>query len=246
MVMSADLPFIYYSDNSLTAPLNWMYAPEQSGTQLPYLFYNVESRQDKTLTDFHADQPIQIPYRTENFAGSTSQAIAVFFEPPGCVNIADPAIDRALPQKPRFFSDILPLSDPSRIITNPEAPARPPSAIFGSEPAPNWCYYFEKADLASQEGEWQTVVDMAEKAFALNTKLYEVNAPEFIPFIEGYAHTNRWDEAVKATQQSYRLTSRVGRMLCATWERLSTTTPDSADKQTAFAKTTQELGCSSQ
>jgi hypothetical protein len=242
-VMTAELPFIYYSDNSLTAPLNWLYAPEQTGLNLPYLFYNIESRQYITLKSFQPDIPIEVPYRTANFNGSTSQVLAVFYEPPGCVNIADPAIDGVMPQKPRFFSSVLPLSDPTRIITHPLTPARPPQSIFGPEPPPNWCYYFEKADLAGQEGDWPTVVEMADKALALNARLYEVNAPEFIPFIKGYAHLGRWDDAYAATMQSFRLTPRVDRMLCATWKQLALDTPDVPARQAVYARLAQEPGC---
>ncbi len=242
-VMSADLPFLYFSDNSLTAPLNWIYAPHYTTGELPYIFYNIESRQDKKLTKFTPGQTIEIPYRAVNFQGNTSQAIAIYYSPPGCVKVVNPATDSALPQKPRYFSEVLPLSDPGLVISDASPAARPPEKIFGPEPEPNWCYYFEKADLARQVGDWQKVVDLAKQAFGLNTRLYEVNAPELIPYIEGYAHQGMWDKAIETTMIAYGLTARMQRMLCNSWLRIDQQVPSIAGKQSASTQIQDQLGC---
>lgn len=244
-VMTADLPFNYFSDNSLTAPLNWLYAPDNTIQQLPYLFYNLESRQDKQLTNLKPGSPIEIPYRTAVFTGNTNQALALFYEPPGCVNIADPEVDAALPQKPRYFSEVLPLSDITRILPEIGSPAQPPEHILGPEPEHGWCYYYEKADLARQVGDWAEVVRLAGEARALNTRLYEVNAPELVPYIEGFAHQGEWDDALSTTREAYELTFRMKRMLCTTWNRIEQDTEQSNDQQSALITARQELGCQS-
>lgn len=243
VVMSADLPFVYFSDNSLTAPLNWLYAPDLKTTMMPYLFYNLESRQDKKLTNLKPGVPIDMPYRKATFRGTTSRAVAVFYEPPGCVILADPAIHATLPQKPRYFSDVLPLSDPSHIQFDVELGAVPPEHIFGPTPDPDWCYYYEKADLARQRGQWEVVTALAGKAFALGTRLYEVNAPELVPYIEGYAQTQQWDQAVQLTRQANQLTGRMNRMLCQTWTRITSRMPASPQRADALVRVQEILGC---
>ncbi len=42
VLLTSDLPFPYDWDNSLIAPLNWTYAPQLQGRELPYLIYNAE------------------------------------------------------------------------------------------------------------------------------------------------------------------------------------------------------------
>ena len=242
-VMTADLPFTYFSDNSLTAPLNWLYAPDNTIREMPYLFYNLESRQDKQLTNLKPGTPIEIPYRTAVFTGNTNQAIALFYEPPGCVNIADPQVDAALPQKPRYFSEVLPLSDIHRILPQQDPAAQPPEHILGPEPEHGWCYYYEKADLARQVGDWAEVVRLAGEAWALNTHLYEVNAPELVPYIEGFAHQGEWDQALATTREAYELTFRMKRMLCNSWNRIEQDTERTNAQQTAVIAARQELGC---
>ena len=163
--------------------------------------------------------------------------------PPGCIKVVDPNVDAKLPQKPKYIADAMRLSNVSLIHADPNPGAQPPAQIFGQEPAHDWCYYFEKADLARQQGNWQSVVKLAKQAFGLNQRLYEVNAPELLPYIEGYARTGQWDKAEKLSMQSYDLTFRMRNMLCANWDRIAADTPPSAQKQAVLDKIDTKLKC---
>jgi len=60
----------------------------------------------------------------------------------------------------RFLKGSIPLSDPSRIIiTGKDMPVMPED-IFGKEPPHTWCYYYEKAELARQAGDWEQVAKL--------------------------------------------------------------------------------------
>ena len=39
----------------------------------------------------------------------------------------------------------------------PAASPVPPAGLFGDEPPHAWCYYFERASLAAQQGDWALV-----------------------------------------------------------------------------------------
>ena len=54
-------------------------------------------------------------------------------------------------------------SDVGLIDTTGE-PATPSAEIFGPEPAHNWCYFYQKIDLARQELDWQAAADLADEA----------------------------------------------------------------------------------
>ena len=243
ILLSAELPFVYYSDNSLTAPLNWTYHPEQSTRELSYLFYNIESRLESKLAGFNKGQSIYEPYRALYFSGSTSQALAIYYNPPGCAKIVDPATDAKTPQKPLYFSRVLSLSNLGLIQAKPSSPALPPQAYFGVEPQPNWCYYFEKADLARQQGDWEEVARLGEQAFQLNTRLYEVNAPELLAYIEGYARIGNWERARELTLEAHQLTFRMGRILCETWSRIEGQAGLAHDRQEKIDQIRQKLKC---
>ncbi|MCK5315182.1 MAG: hypothetical protein KAJ53_08670, partial [Anaerolineales bacterium] len=115
MILSSELPFIHFSDNSLTAPLNWTYVPDEVQTPMPYLLYAIESRLGNELQDFSMNQQVDEPYRATYFTGSTSQALVLYHAPPGCVKILDPDKDARLPQKPKYMSEAMALSDLSLI-----------------------------------------------------------------------------------------------------------------------------------
>jgi hypothetical protein len=75
-------------------------------------------------------------------------------------------------------------SEIEHVLTD-EAPHTPPEIVFGPEPAHEWCYYYEKADLARQRGDWEEVLRLGaqalEKGFAPQDKI------EWIPFLQAYA-----------------------------------------------------------
>lgn len=66
-----------------------------------------------------------------------------------------------------------------------EAKSPTPSAeIFGAEPAHGWCYYYQKAALARQLGDWKNVSALGEKALAAG--FYPSDKIEWMPFLQAY------------------------------------------------------------
>lgn len=251
-VMSANMPFKYDTDNSLTAPLNWLYAPDFRGgaQEMPYLMVDIDVRLGNGLEGLQPAQDIHQPYRATSFSGSTSQVIVYAYAPPGCLKILDPAVDSRLPVKSKWVAQALLLSNPEGLIADKEySSAQPPQHIFGSPPAPDWCYYFEKADLARQIKDWEQVTSLGDQALKLaraasvdkSTGLKEPS--ELLPFIEGYAHTGQWEKAVELTQQASNLSEKLQPALCDAWDRIRTDTLPNDEKQQALALMTTSLGC---
>jgi len=60
----------------------------------------------------------------------------------------------------------------------------PLPVIFGNEPQHGWCFYYEKASLATQQGDWKTVASLGDKALGLG--LYPSDSIEWIPFLQAY------------------------------------------------------------
>jgi hypothetical protein len=242
-LITSELPFEFSSDNSLTAPINMMYASQNKTTSMSYLFVSIEARLDTFLTSLNKDVEINQLYRSFTFKGSTSQAIVLYYAPPGCVKFLDPEVDTRLPQKPKYLAEAMRLSNLSLIDPTPSTPVEMDASIFGQEPAPNWCYYFEKADLARQMEDWQTAVDLGEQALALNTRLYEINAPEYLPYIEANAHLENWEKAIQLSKDAYTLSFRMQRIICETWQRIAVETTSTADQNQAIQQMKTEYQC---
>lgn len=82
-------------------------------------------------------------------------------------------------------------SDQKNIILNGQAPS-PPQVIFGTEPEHTWCYYYQKASLAYQQGDWHAVVDLGRKARKMGVSAGD--AVEWMPFLQAAALLGDRDE----------------------------------------------------
>ena len=78
-------------------------------------------------------------------------------------------------------------------ITPSGIPAIPPASIFGSEPAHDWCYYYQKASLARQTGNWEEISRLYDQVSELNLETDDKS--EMIPFFEGLVNSGRYEDA---------------------------------------------------
>ena len=230
LLLTHQMPIDYETDISFTAPINWMYGTETSiQNGLPYLMLYTEKRLGgTTLPSFAPDTPVTFPYRTRTFNGSTSQAIVFYMPQNGCLKVFNPARgDLEIYSKlPDVLVDAIPLSDPSRIITDPSTPATP---MFFPEPEHGWCYYYTKAELAQQNNDYQTVMALADEAIALGYN--PVDPYEWFVFIEAYAMQGDVQTAEKLSTNALASDARIRKSLCAAWEQVQVNGPEgSADE----------------
>jgi hypothetical protein len=243
VILTTEMPFRYDTDNSLTSPLNWTYAPENRQPEFLYLLYNLESRLSAGLPALEAGEHISEVQRLLPFKGSTSQALAVIYNPPGCLKAIDPRYDQRLPGKPRYFRETLPFSNPDLILAEEDPEAQPPLYFFGPEPEHDWCYYFEKAELARQRGDWEQVAALGDQALGDGKSINRNNVAELVPFIEGYARTGRWERAVELSQEAYRTWENTRLMLCDVWRIIYQDGALDAQGQEAFNELQGPLQC---
>jgi hypothetical protein len=57
--------------------------------------------------------------------------------------------------------------------------------VFGPEPARTWCYFFEKAELALQNEDWNAILDLTKDVET--QKLHPNERLEWMPFLQAYA-----------------------------------------------------------
>lgn len=85
---------------------------------------------------------------------------------------------------------VAPYSNISRVRTEDD-PRTPPMSVFGSEPERGWCYYYEKASLERQRGNWEAVASLAKQVRELG--LRPRDRVEWLPFLYGFAYTGQYD-----------------------------------------------------
>ena len=77
-----------------------------------------------------------------------------------------------------------PASKIDNIIPDAKAPVLP-AYLFGAEPAHDWCYFYQKASLARQQGDWEEIARLGHEVEKLG---YHPNDQiEWMPFLQAYA-----------------------------------------------------------
>jgi hypothetical protein len=224
VLLTHEMPIDYETDNSFTAPINWMYAPNYTRVDMPYMLLYTEKRLGgATLPSLEPGVEITFPYRTVTFRSSTSQAVVIYMPRNGCLRVLNPARGDAetYSRESKFLTDAIPLSDPSRIIPNPAQPAQP---MFFPEPEHGWCYFFTKAELAQQQGNLDEVIHLGNEALAKEYSPEDLN--EWLVFIESYAVTGDLATAEKLSARMLEEDSRTHRGVCNVWQRIQAQSPE--------------------
>ncbi len=237
ILLSNDLPVTYYSDNSLTGPLNWIYSPPG---EMNLILYFASIRVGKTLPGVEPGQPHQLYYIGPTFYGNTSNILVFDYDPPGCFRVIDPEVEATNRLLPPALRDVARYSNQRVILFDRKAQL--PGQFYGSEPPHDWCYYFGQAELARQKGDWEQVVAFGETAFALDD---HPNDPiERLVFIEGYAHVGDWEKAVELSTTSYRISKNyVGPLLCKLWDRIERQTQSTPERNVTLNEVQNNFEC---
>lgn len=239
IIFAHELPLRYFSDNSLTGGLNWIYSnSNRQDNSIPYVLYYPTIRVGRAVTALTPDEPVLQNLLVGTFYGNTSQSIAIFYQPPACLRVLDPELEPDNWMVPLQVRETIHLTDWNVILPEPE---RVPPSIYGTEPEHGWCFYFQKADLARQLGDWDEVKRLGDVAFELDD---QPNDPaERFPFIEAYAHLGLWQEAVDMSDQSAAVSPVIHPAICRLWDRIEQETADSDQKTSAIQRAIEPLEC---
>jgi hypothetical protein len=183
-------PNVDYGEDidAVAGPANFIYYPEQTN-QIPAVYPLVALPQMDYTTRYvlRGDKERAYGYRTH--VGKINYDRMLVISQPAedsCVHV----IDAQWPKYSGEDSDqILLLGGYSRIenvLTAGHAP-RLPEWIFGREPAheQTWCYYYQQAELALQERDWEKILEMGDQVSQLD--LTPRDRIEWAPFLQAYA-----------------------------------------------------------
>jgi hypothetical protein len=239
LLLTHQMPIDYETDNSFTAPINWMYAPNYTRADLPYMLLYTEKRiGGGTLPALEKGISIIYPYRTVEFKSSTSNAVVIYMPQNGCLRVLDPKRGdlEIYSNLPDSLTNAIPLSDTSRIIVDPSQPARPP---FFPEPEHGWCYYFAKAALANQQSDYETSAMLANEA--LSFKLQPEDPREWLVFVEAYAMSGEIAQAEEISNALLLEDEKALKAVCTVWEQMQAQAPERGAQAVESARL--RLGC---
>lgn len=176
-------------DYFVWSPANLIYYPRlefQSPTKLPLTAATLDGRNlQAVLAGRKQDRIRRSIFSEADFANTLVLSMPT---ESACVHILDGRSPELSTQdRPEIFV-VGPFSRLERIQAEGAA-HNPPETIFGSEPAHGWCYYYQKASLRRQQGDWEEVARLGDEAQQQN--LRPLDWVEWMPFVEAYAYTGQ-------------------------------------------------------
>ena len=184
-------PGIYYAEGNdvVWGPANFIYNPEKQ-IHTPVIIPISASRME-------ADSILEIIKGNRSFEKTdlVIKNISIDYNYKNLLILSQPsegacmhAIDARWPDISIYDQPLLHASFQNSKIENIDANGEspvPPTYPFGAELLHEWCYYYQKADLARQRGDWQEVAHLGDEAQKLG---YHPNdQAEWMPFLQAYA-----------------------------------------------------------
>lgn len=241
-ILSADELFSFVGRASTAMALNLLYPQPEGQESLGYWF--LELAHDigpKQVPRLARGKPLNPTFRNFTFQGNSLDSLVIYYKSGTgrCLWVLsqDDADNSSLPE---LTTQALAASNLNRIIPEQGTTSYPPTEIFGQEPPHDWCYYFQKADLMRQLGNWEAVASLGDEA---DQKGYQpADANEWIPFIQGFAQTNQWEKAFIKSRAAMQLNETIASRLCRIWLGMDNKVPD--DYRQELDEFLTEINCS--
>jgi hypothetical protein len=220
-LLTSEPGLIHYSDNSLTSPLNLTYSDDVNSKDLDHFFFYTDVRLGLALPDLSKNIPISQGYRSFMFNGNTSKMIAIQFDPPSCMKVMDRVYSNSITNLnlTDLQTEELRLTDLQLVLPTPQH--QPPTFMMENSNDESWCYFFQKADLARQFGEYEKIAALGDEA--LNGGFRPREASEWLPFLEGYSWIGQWDRVNQVLKEISALNLEYQNGVCYTLRRIRNT-----------------------
>lgn len=223
--------------------INTLYANPRGEEQgrAKYWFYVLTTNFGRNYLDFSQEMPLFTRNRSMVFKGQREQSILFSFEPDQgqCLYRPQDALI-ARPILGSYLRLAVPISKPALILAA-DAPTSFLVEQLGVESPRDWCYFYQKADFARQNGDWRSVTQFWREAQQLGLKSKE--AFEYLPFIEAYLRLGEFEQAQDISLRTARLSQGARPMVCNLWKFIVQETPGNDGLRQAFAQFQQEVEC---
>jgi hypothetical protein len=169
-------------------PANFLYypRPEPGVDEVKYKLAGTQLDKTGIQNILGETEKISTTYRSHSMFLNYRRVLVMSQPSPrSCVHV----IDERWPERSEYDTDQTVLMFPhSKImvaLTENESNSTPLGYVFGAEPAHAWCYYYQKAELARQQGDWETVAAIGTEV--ASQRLVPADPIEWMPFLQAYA-----------------------------------------------------------
>ena len=223
--------------------LNLMYDPDEQSMSPDYWWFEVYERHLINRVDDLLDgDPLRTRFHNLNFDADDGGNLVFNLPSPDeltrCVWLLSPA-DEENDLIAEEMRQISLLSNLNRFDRGDSM--IPPAEIFGREPNPTWCSFYQKAALAAQYQDWGTVNALYQQT--VERSMSSNYGHEYLPYITGSAAVENWDLAADLSLKAYSATRSIRPSLCTDWEMYGELAVDQDDFQAGFVRVNAELIC---
>lgn len=240
-ILSDGAIFPHTADYPTASAINVLYSRKEGNLRQPYWFFEVDdSFYFRDMTPLLEGLPIEYRIRNITFSGNGYDNVSIWYQPPHCLWVLSEH-EASNSHLPWLTVDTMHVSNMDRIDTDPEVDNLPPKDVFGPEPPHTWCYYFQKADIAYLESDWDKIIDLRNEATAQGFEPNNNN--ELYPFIEAYARTGNWEIAQELTINAFTEDVQTRSMFCTIWQGIKPSVSSDAKPAKIVADTINFLDC---
>jgi hypothetical protein len=174
------------------APANLIYFPEKQNTIPIKVKLPASIPSQDVILNILGGGAGRIHDRRGNWVREDLSAVLVLTQPTigSCVRILDGEMPELSTQDSYETMLIAPYSHIGNVNWD-TTPLNLSTDIFGKEPVHGWCYYYEKAALASQMGDWSTAIALGDEA--RENGFSPLDPVEWTPFLRAYVATRQMD-----------------------------------------------------
>ncbi|HNK64645.1 MAG TPA: hypothetical protein PLE14_11350, partial [Anaerolineales bacterium] len=186
-------------DYFIWGPANFIYYPEKQNTDPMVVKLPAAVLSGDAVTQITTTGGIETPLRRGNYLERDFSNVLVMVQSNenSCVRFLNGNAPELNASDDGRVVMIAPYSKLDAVLTNGNSPI-PPASVFGAEPEHGWCYYYQKADLARQRGEWDAIPGLLDEALEKGT--YPNDGLEWMPFLQAYAVQGNLDEMREMTK----------------------------------------------
>jgi hypothetical protein len=173
-------------DYFVWGPANLIYSPIGMNDRYiePALFAALPN--GETAQNVLSDQPQQYDRRKNIVTYANFRNILLILQPAvnSCVRVVGGEYLDLSSEDEDIFRQMAPYSEANQIQLDQSSPDVP-EIVFGEEPAHGWCFYYQKASLARQRGDWEEALSLGAEVRSMG--LLPNDPIEWMPFLQAEA-----------------------------------------------------------
>lgn len=180
-------------DYFVWGPANLIYFPEKQAQSPIEIKLPAAVLTNDVVLKIITGKGVETPERRGNLLtrGFDDILFMVQSSPDSCVRIIDGSAPELSTHDSYRTMVVAPYSKLENVLLD-SAFHQPPQSVFGAEPSHEWCYYYQQAALARQQGDWEAVQTLHQQALELG--LYPNDSVEWMPFVQAYTVLGNLDE----------------------------------------------------